>query len=182
VNAYEVKALREMGIDPAKLGCVMLDVEPIDVTTILPPEWAYVSTNPDHWWIKGYGVTSHVTLLYGLLENANKIKAAVDEVLTGWEQPGLIWIDDIGHFPSTFDDEPYSCLIGRVFVSDALRDAHARLSYLPHIDTFWDYKPHVTLAYVGTEFTEEASGMLRHGLASFRLAPRGLNYGRQGDG
>lgn len=28
MNAYGVQALKDMGIDPGKLGCVMLDVTP----------------------------------------------------------------------------------------------------------------------------------------------------------
>lgn len=165
------------GIDPSKMGCVMLDVEKIPVANYIPAEWAYVSTNPDHHWIKGLDAGDHITLLYGLLENANEIKGAVDEVLEGWK-PRDPWIHYIGSFPSTFEDEPYACIVAHIQVAEWLTDAHARLSLLPHIDTFWDYKPHLALGYVKAEHQHDAMRLISEGLLSFRLKAKGLNYGR----
>jgi hypothetical protein len=177
MNAYSVNALKEMGIDVAKLGCVMLDVEKLDTAGVVPAEWAYTSPNPDHWWIKGLEVGDHITLLYGLLSNANAIRVAVDEVLDGWE-PEHLSIESVGSFPSTLADEPYSCIIGHVSVTPALLDAHARLSLLPHIDTFWEYRPHVTLGYVKRRHEQDAVERFGERYASYALRPVGLNYGR----
>jgi 2'-5' RNA ligase len=177
LNAYKIKALREMGIEVSKLGCVMLDLEPIDAAAFAPSNWAYYAKNPEYKWVKGFEVRSHITLLYGLLKNANTIRWAVDEVLEGWE-PGQIVVDRIGSFPSNLDGEPYACIIGHIRVTAQLLDAHARLSYLPHIDTFWEYKPHVTLGYVHEEFEDVAIKTFSQATQGGAvLTPRGLNYG-----
>ena len=150
MNAYEIQALKDMGIDLSRLGCVMLDVQIPDLTDVIPPEWRYSSANPARGWVNGLQTDGHVTLLYGLLSNANAIRPAVDEVL----------------------------------LTRALRDAHARLSLLPHIDTHPTYRPHVTLAYVHRDRTEDAIyAIRRHYRARDVLVPItfdvvGLNYGR----
>jgi 2'-5' RNA ligase len=177
LNAYKIKALREMGIEVSKLGCVMLDLEPIDAAAFAPSNWAYYAKNPEYKWVKGFEVRSHITLLYGLLKNANTIRWAIDEVLEGWE-PGEVGIDRVGSFPSNLDGEPYACIIGHIRVTAELLDAHARLSYLPHIDTFWDYKPHVTLGYVHKEFEQDAIATFSQATrGGAMLVPKGLNYG-----
>ena len=176
-RAYQLQALKDMGINPAGLGCVMLDVEPLPVADWLPAEWAYYAHNPERHWIKGLEAGNHITLLYGLLSNANTIRSAVDEVLAGWE-PGGISLESVGSFPSTFDDEPYSCIIGHIKVTPELLDAHARLSYLPHIDTFWHYKPHLTLGYVHKHREGDAIEAAAAKVDAYQLRPVGLNYGR----
>jgi hypothetical protein len=176
-TAYQVRALQEFGIDVPKLGCVMLDVEPLPVVNWAPAEWAYVSNHPDRRWIKGLDAGDHITLLYGLLSNANVIRTAIDEVLDGWE-PGEVSIDHVGSFPSTFEDEPYACIVGHIKVTPELIDAHARLSYLPHIDTFWEYRPHLTLAYVHKRFEQDAiDEFTRCVVHGEPLKVVGLNYG-----
>jgi hypothetical protein len=179
MNAYDVKDLlaAAWGIEVPKLGCVMLDIAPIDVTALIPEEWAFVSTNPDHHWINGLNAGDHITLLYGLLDNANDIRDAVDLVLKGW-QPGQPWIEHIGSFPSTFEDEPYVCIVGHLALTPELLDAHARLSLLPHIDTHPQYRPHLTLGYVKVEHRDDVVALLDK-LVKPRLTPRGLNYGRK---
>ena len=177
LTAYKIKALQDFGIEVAKLGCVMLDVEPVDSAAIAPSSWAYYAKNPERKWIKGLEAGDHITLLYGLLQNANMIRSAIDEVLDGWE-PGEISIDHVGSFGSTFDDEPYACIIGHIKVTPELIDAHARLSYLPHIDTFWEYKPHLTLGYVHKEFEQDAIATFSQATrGGALLTPKGLNYG-----
>jgi 2'-5' RNA ligase len=157
----------------------MLDLEPIDAAAVLPPDWAYYANNSEYRWVRGFEVQSHITLLYGLLKNANTIRWAIDEVLEGWE-PGEIAVDRIDSFPSNLDGEPYACIIGHIRVTPELLDAHARLSYLPHIDTFWEYKPHVTLGYVHEEFEGDAIQAFLEAWpeqSGWVLDPKGLNYG-----
>lgn len=174
-------ALDQLGINVNKLGCVMLDVEPVDLTGF-PTQWEYFARNPEHRWITGAqrADVQHITLLYGLLQNANVIKPQVDLVLEGWN-PGWLGIGYTEVFESNYDDEEYSCIVGRIGYPGeqpvTLLDAHIRLSTLPHIDTFWDYKPHVTLAYVHKQYTDEAMNWLQKRVSVGSLTPIGLNYG-----
>lgn len=180
MNAYEVQALKRRGITVSALGCVMLDVDGPPISRLLPTSWTYTSTHPDRRWISGAQDDGHVTLLYGLLENAHTIREDVQEVLEGW-QAGPITTDRVGVFPSPFDDEPYSCIVAHLALSDSLRDAHARLSLLPHIDTHPEYKPHVTLAYVRREYEEDAVRLIEQELGCVKggldFEPIALNYG-----
>lgn len=151
-NAYDYAHVhKNLGIDVAKLGCVMMGVEPLDVHLYLDDaeRELYYSKNPARHWIKGaVGADDpHVTLLYGLLDNANSIEREVHAVLDGWSLPE-VQIEKVDFFPSTFKDEPYACVIGKIKKTPELLEAHQRLSLLPHINTFPEYTPHVTLAYV----------------------------------
>ena len=175
-SIYELEALKRRGINPATLGCVMLEVEPIDVRKYVDADWAYFSINPDHQWIDGIQTEHHITLLYGLLENANTIKADVDEVLDG-VQFGKTWISNITVFESPYADENYSCIVGEPHESAmGIRKAHSRLSMLPHVNTYPVYRPHVTLAYVKKEFTNQAKSALQ-GLKGLVITPMRLDYG-----
>ena len=184
MNAYTLKCLADRGINAGDLGCVMLDVKPHDLTGVIEPDWEYVEDHPKLGHVTGVQHEHHVTLLYGLLRNANEDRAAIDEVLCGWT-PEPVRTDQLEVFPSPFPDEaPYVCIVARQsVVSRNLRDAHARLSMLPHIDTHPEYKAHVTLAYVKAEHRDDALNALRR---SFRardiyvpitFEPIGLNYG-----
>lgn len=181
LSAYDVEALRRYSVNPSKLGCVMLDVRMPDLSEVLPPEWAYTSPNPDHRWITGIQSEGHVTLLYGLLPFLVD-RRGVDEVLAGWN-PEQVCADELEVFSSPFPDEPYSCIVARdAGPAPFLMNAHARLSLLPHINTFPEYKAHVTLAYVHREYTDDAVAALRKrftrvGLFRVRFNPIGLNYG-----
>ena len=181
-NAYQLKCLPAMGVNIHDLGCVMLDVEPIDLRGAIPEEWAYTSTNPKLSYVSGIQEEAHITLLFGLLQNANLIRSAVDEVLEGWE-PGPISVWTIDAFPSPLPEEPYVCLVAKIW-GQGLKDAHARLSLLPHINTFPEYQPHLTLAYVHKDHANEAIRAVENalgaldGLLSTPVEPLGLNYGR----
>lgn len=179
MNAYEVQSLAGMGINPARLGCVMLDVEPLPVAGVIPDQWLYTSTDPDLHWVNGVEVQSHITLLYGLLFNAHTIRDAVDEVLAGW-RPGTPFLADTRVFGSPQPvAEPYACIVGSVSKAPWLVDAHARLSLLPHVDTHPEYLPHVTIAYVQAQHAAAAVRELAYaGVGSAALKPIGLNYGR----
>lgn len=175
MNAYDIRnTLADFGITLGSLGCVMLDVEPMTVD--LPADWAYTSTDPDLKHVAGLkaAAQSHITLLFGLLENANKIRPYVDNVLEGW-QPTAPKIDRIAYFPGA-KGLPYACIIGKIDVTPSLLEAHARLSLLPHIDTHPDYTPHVTLGYVKSEHTHAAVQALAP-LTGRELTVKGLNYG-----
>lgn len=181
MNAYGLRALQRRGIVVSRLGCVMLDVTGPHISRLLPALWLYSSTHPDRAWISGAQDQGHVTLLYGLLDNAHAIREDIDEVLDGWQMPAALTGDPaVTVFPSPFEDEPYSCLVARIDAPE-LRDAHARLSLLPHIDTHPEYKPHVTLAYVHREYEQDAARLIEQELGCVKggldFTPTALNYG-----
>ena len=182
MNAYKVKALKDMGIDTAKLGCVMLDVVAPDLSGVIPDEWCYTSPRPERFWVSGRQSEGHVTLLYGLLSHATDIRPAIDEVLDEWE-PGPVQGCEVTVFPSPWEDEPYSCVVSELSLTSQLRDGHARLSLLPHIDTHPVYRPHVTLAYVHKDREHDAVAAVRRrfkahdSFCRIDFEPIGLNYG-----
>ncbi len=184
LNAYNLKCLTDLGVSIPKLGCVMLDVEPLDIKGAIPPEWAYTSQNPNLGHVSGIQTQAHITLLFGLLHNANAIRPAIDEVLDGWE-PGYIYTQHIAAFPSPMEDEPYSCIIAEIALTPSISDAHARLSLLPHIDTHPTYRPHLTIAYVHKDRQRDAIDAVRRALGTrdifirAELKPIGLNYGER---
>lgn len=168
------------------LGCVMLDLSPTFVPPIevIPSWWGYTSPNPDRGWITGVQPTDklHLTLKYGLLPGLVDA-AAVDAALEGWA-PDTVSTDSLAVFESPYPDEAYSCIVARqTHPTGAVRDANRRLSGLPHVDLYSEYRPHVTLAFVCPEYTEPAMEILRRTLrardvyAPATFEPRGLNYG-----
>lgn len=168
-----------LGIDVSKLGCIMLDLDPIIVTDLVDQGKAdlYSSVHSDRYWISGAVAENkaHITLLYGLLSKGQTWKGLVDEVLTGWDWPQLT-IQKVSAFPSMFDDEPYSCIIAEIKISPELLEGHQRLSLLPHINTFGEYKAHVTLAYVKQEAEAKWVKALNKNIKG-TLSPVKLNYG-----
>lgn len=184
MNAYGLRALRDLNISVGQLGCIMLDVEaPTPVGDLIPESWAYHSDNPDLRHVNGIATEYHVTLLYGLLPQVRR--EHVDEVLDGWSGLDVsVKTDQLDVFASPLPDEPYSCIVARqVSPSREIRDAHARLSLLPHIDTHPEFKAHVTLAYVRKERTEDAVQELRRAFGArdiyvpILFRPTALNYG-----
>ena len=76
-------------------------------------------------------------------------------------------------------------LIAAGVLTPELRDAHARLSLLPHINTHPTYRAHVTLAYVHRDREADALAAIRRAfkardvLVPMRFEPIGLNYGHK---
>lgn len=142
------------GIDYSKLGAVMLEVEGLDLKSIAPGIEAdlYSSPNAERFWIRGDVISehAHITLRYGLLQPAYEHKDDVDLLLADINLR-KVYLDHISQFPSTFQDEDYTCLVAAVAVNRDIELAHNRLGYLPHVNTFPDYRPHVTIAYVTRE-------------------------------
>jgi 2'-5' RNA ligase len=179
ITANGVKFLNKIGIDVTELGVVMLKTEQLPIKKWVPQDFAYVARNRKRHWIKGLDVGSHLTLLYGLLGQAHsEYKEGVMEVLSGWAIPQQVEIEDIDTFDSPFIDEPYKCLAGRIRVTDQLLEGHQRLSLLPHINTYLEYKPHVTLGYVQANLVNEAIYAIEQHLWAYpALQVTGLEYG-----
>ena len=143
---------KDLKIDLNKLGCVMLDIEKgIDMphTYTYEPESFYHAKNPAHFWITGFcgDKTPHVTLLYGLMTPAYQQPEHIATVLKDWKL-NTVKIKDIGYFESTLPDEDYYCIIALIEVSDDLKEGKERLEFLPHVNTFTSYTPHMTVAYI----------------------------------
>lgn len=178
---------KDMDIDVDTLGCIMADVIPL--ASMADPDDSepgltkdlYSSDNPKRKWIKGWvvGKTAHITLLYGLLDNGHTWKKFVDKVLDGWEMK-TVEIDHIDHFESQYEDEPYYCIVAHIKVTDKLLEGHERLQFLPHIDTFTGYKPHMTICYIKKDkkVLDRHVAWMNKAWKGKRLTVKpGLNYG-----
>jgi 2'-5' RNA ligase len=149
LSAHQFKDMyAELGYDLGKLGCIMLDLEPL--TFKINESALYYAKDKKRFWIDGNvaGKTPHVTLLYGLIRSGEELKKHVDTVLDG-KLPTEVTIDHVDFFdtPPNIDEEYYA-IIAHLKITPELQEAHDRLQFLPHIDTFAGYKAHFTLAYV----------------------------------
>lgn len=167
------------GVDPSDMGCIMLDTELLEVQSHV--EGAANDLVIKEGWGGGAVAESeaHVTLLYGLLENGNIWKDKVDTVLKDWAAE-TVTIEEVGYFDL---GESYA-IVAHIEKSPELIDGHERLTLLPHIQTFSEYKPHLTLAYVNhDEATADkwvaALGAQYNGKT---LKTTGINYGDLPDG
>jgi hypothetical protein len=97
----------------------------------------------------------------------------VDRVLDGWEL-GSVQIVSVIAFAGNPD---YTPLVAEVS-TDGLDEANARLRLLPHIDTFPQYRPHITLAYLKPEAdVAKYVDALTRRLALMQVKVIGINYG-----
>lgn len=153
LNSHDFEhTYKALGINLDTLGCVMADVEPLEdmKKPIRGTESIYyTSPNPNRKWINGWiaGNVAHVTLLYGLLENAHTWEQHVKAVMDGWVME-TVQIDHVGYFESPYPDEEYYCIVAHIKVTPELQEGHDRLQFLPHINTFSSYKPHMTICYI----------------------------------
>lgn len=171
----------ELGINVNNLGVVMLDTRKFYVVDDYAGRFAddlYFATNKQRFWIKGAVAESsaHITLLYGLLRPGLAYKPYIDQVLNGWEWPELE-ITGVGIFSSPYDDEPYDCVVAHIKVTDQLLAGRARLELLPHINTFVEYRPHMTLAYVKRGLGQKWVDSLQSKFIGYRIPVRAINYG-----
>lgn len=175
--------MKDLDIVVSELGCVMLPTEKIDLfgegrSKHLDPSDLYASNDPKKWWVQGdVSDKAHITLLYGLMKPAYEQKDAVDRVLAGWERPEYLIPNHISIFPSQ-DEEKYAAIV--VEVRDrSLIEAHQRLSYLPHVNTFAQYKAHMTLAYVKAEVADTWVAAFEKSEFHIYVKPGDLDYGSE---
>lgn len=154
LNSHDFESVyQKLNINLDTLGCVMLDIEPLSNMWSLEYDGSattlYYAKNKERKWIDGWvvGKVAHITLLYGLLDNAHNWNRHVIKVLDGWEMDE-VEIDHVDYFESPYKDEPYYCLVAHIKVDDKLMEGHQRLEFLPHINTFTGYKPHMTICYI----------------------------------
>lgn len=173
----------KLGVNIDKLGCIMLDIDEGQIPD-LPDEFKgdlYTTKNSDRFWIKGFvgGNSPHCTLLYGLMESGKTNKKYVDMVLDGWTLDSLK-VESIGYFDSPYKDDPYFCITAHLEVDDKLREGRTRLELLPHINTFPDFKAHVTIAYIEKDekVRKKIINYYQDKLVGKNLKVTGLNYGK----
>ena len=177
---------KKLDINLDKLGCIMLDLKPlsnmytieVDNTNIT----LYYAKNKERFWIDGWvvGKVAHITLLYGLLESGKNYEPYISRVLDGWEMDE-VEIDHISYFDSPYADEDYYCIVAHIKVTDALMEGHQRLEFLPHVNTFAGYKPHMTICYIdkrqGKGYRDRMIEHFNELWAGKKLSVTGLNYG-----
>ena len=149
LSAHQFKEMyEELGYSLDKLGCIMLDLEPLSFK--VNESALYYAKDKKRFWIDGNvaSKTPHVTLLYGLVRSGPELKKHVDTVLDG-HIPTEVTIDHIDFFDTPPNvDEEYYCIVAHLKITPELQAAHDRLQFLPHIDTFAGYKAHFTLCYI----------------------------------
>lgn len=177
INSYMYPEVYEnLGIDVGALGCIMVDTKPIVVSDVIDENDYYYST--DQKWVQGNVSENvpHCTLLFGLMQSGHAMKKHVNAVLKEWTLKS-VKIDKISFFYSS-DKGDYITIVALLDVTDELREGNARLRLLPHVDTFAEYHPHITLAYVKSDSNWQSYvDELNRKYAGFSVDTVGLNYG-----
>lgn len=175
-SVYDYKEVTDkLGIYPSELGCVMLDFEPI-TDDVIPAEWEYYSPKQEFWWVKGVvSDRAHLTLKYGLLQKAYELEAEINVLVGDLSLPKAMVV---GAMEFRQPNDPYSAIVLKIDENPELIEFTRRLSYLPHIDTFTPWVPHVTMAYVHTEHASAAIELVNSAFYGRILIPRALNLGK----
>ena len=196
VKAHNYKEIYEaLGYNLSKLGCLMLDTEPIilpnyivqDIQTgsgcnfdALIKSYGYVAKNKERFWIDGFVAdkTPHLTLFYGFLQEAGCYKWHIEKLLEGTDI-ATVKIEDVDFFESPYEDEPYYCIVAKVEKTSELLEAHNKMTLLPNIQTFPDYKPHITIAYIIKDelLRDDFIELLKKELVGKELKVTKLNFG-----
>ena len=122
-------------------GCVMVEV-PVsnwdEITSYINPEDVYTGGDDAH----GIQENPHVTILYGLHEGVTEDD--VKSVFEGFTGSINIEVNGI----DIFENKDYDVVKFNVNPDGALQELHDKLSEFPNSNSFPDYKPHITIAYV----------------------------------
>lgn len=105
--------------------------------TIIPPSILYTSETDDSY---GYGDEPHVTVKFGLTPDLDK--NTVLSIIKGIK-PFYINLHSLSQFKNSEFD-----VIKFDVESSVLRDIRKKVDKYPNEDSFPDYHPHVTIAYV----------------------------------
>lgn len=164
----------ELGIDFDTLGCIMLDIDQTTLPQFKNPESLFENSNNSL-----ASGNAHITLLFGLMKSGTEWKKQVNEVLAGWTC-GSVIVDSVSFFDiNDPEQEPHYCIIAKIKVTPQLQEGHARLQLLPHIDTFPEYIPHMTIAYVlhNDQIRDDVIEYYQARLVGKSLTVTGINYG-----
>jgi 2'-5' RNA ligase len=131
-----------LGIDLRSLGCLMLNTEtPVQT---YHGGTAYISSDPKKFWIQGMLDHWHVTVRYGFLDGV--AADDIDAVLAEVDFPKYLKLTGTEVFESPYETEQYECLVARV-EDESLEAVNTALSVLPNVNTFPEYKAHITIGY-----------------------------------
>lgn len=172
------------GFDTPDLECVMLDLGPLQVKSPFGAAWQekelFYGKHPKLKYAQGAVAEkeAHVTLLFGI----HPSETYVDDVMTalGDWQPDDVYIQEVSFFPSNVEGEDYTVIVGKVLPTANLLLARKRLETLDYTDSFPEYKPHVTLAYIKGSKPKRIQRWVNTLNAYYRnrvLTPRVLNLG-----
>jgi hypothetical protein len=185
LNAHMFEPVyKKLKINLDELGCVMVDIDPLKEMIDWKEKYQdvlYTSQNKNRPWIAGWiaDQVAHITLLYGLLDNAHNWEKEIEQVLEEWELTS-VQIDHVGFFESPYPADPYYCIVAHIKVSDALMEGHSRMEFLPHINTFTGFLPHMTIAYIqkDEQVRNKMVKELNEAWAGKKLYPKkGINLG-----
>lgn len=181
--------LASIGVDVKTLGYVGLTFDPLAVreqldmqscgVRIIERDYVHAPAGDYRTWVAGPVAekSAHVTAKYGLLTPAYEQQQIVNDLI-GWPRAMTVDVVGIEVFPSPYDDLPYGCLVARLG-GDELREMNAALSVLPHVDSFAEYKPHLTLAYLRPEIATYAGiPEAQYWLQGKQLQVTGIDYGK----
>lgn len=182
--------LETLGVDIKRLGFVGLTFDPLEVQknlsygsesgiAIIESDYVYAPEGDYRSWVKGPVAekSAHVTAKYGLLIPAHEIQPAVNDLI-GWPREVSVEVVDITVFPSPYPDLPYGCLVA-LLGGEELTEMNASLSVLPHVDSFSEYRPHLTLAYLKPEVASYAGiAEASRWLIGTKLTVTGIDYGK----
>lgn len=167
---------KNLGIDTSKLGCVMMDTEASPIlkraVDALPESgWYHDPELPGKF---GREKEPHVTLIHGLLNNANSMQEEIDHVLEGWNMPTHIK----GRRCQVFKGQMYDVVYLEILNTWELRDAHQRLSRLPHVDLHPVFTPHLTVGYTLPGLGQWYADELEWDSGIYNTVKQDLNLGR----
>jgi hypothetical protein len=127
------------------VGCLMLDMSKKignwkDVIKIIDPQDLYEDSTDDY----GIEYEPHITVLYGFMPSimASDIKNYLEDI----EQNIKFKLIGIDIFPGG-DKKPFDVVKFNI-ESEDLHTLHEECKKIPNKETFPDYKPHMTIAYV----------------------------------
>lgn len=170
------------GLDTPDLECVMLDVQPINLTPFyndqVNPDDLFYGDIPKLKYAQGpvCETEAHVTLLFGI-HPSDTYFDQVMQAMEGWA-PEDVLVKDVGFFPSNVEGQDYNVIVLNIVPTPNLLDARRRLVQLDHTDSFPKYKPHVTIAYIkGTADKDAWINKLQAYFKNRVLVPTGLNLG-----
>lgn len=147
-----------------KLGCVMVEV-PVS-------NWKEITSSinqEDLYEVKGekYGIQDnpHLTLLYGFNSEISKeqVQSILEEVTNGHKIE--IDIEDI----DIFENENFDVVKFNVKKTEQLQSLYDALNELPNENTFPDYRPHMTIAYVKKGLGKKYTKPYRHKITSNKI-------------
>lgn len=158
----------------------MLDIKKGSIPKLLDEKDLYTSKNDEIFWIKGFVADkkAHVTLLYGLMKSGKIYEKYIKKLLKNWKLDS-VEVERVDYFEGQLENEPNYCIVAHIKVTPKLLEGHERLQFLPHIDTFPGYKPHMTIAYVkkNEKIRDRAIALYSRVLVGKRLKITGLNLG-----